>query len=217
MKEANLVLIAAMMAIVGCAPRTVLVDLEHDKAIVQSQHANNEQIRRTAEEGCNVHNRTAVAISYSCLDNYCIQKRTLFACKERSASSPGTYGVTTTAPSTTASTTTNTVTLPPPPEPQGVSWQGTGADSCGESYAMALTVTGSQVDGNFSRAGVNYTIGGTFDESTGAGSGRMGKASSGQPGPRQFAYNFARNSAGGVDGQFAVESSGACRTTFRLS
>lgn len=78
------VLIAAALILAGCQGRAVIADLEEDKVIVQHNTAAEEDgtLMRTAREGCRVHGRTPVAISSSCLDNYCINKRSLFACKE---------------------------------------------------------------------------------------------------------------------------------------
>ena len=77
-----LIFIAAIAVLLaGCQTRAVIADLEEDKVIVQATGNDMSVIRAKAREGCAIHNRYPVEISFNCLDGYCMQKNYLFACK----------------------------------------------------------------------------------------------------------------------------------------
>ena len=80
-KVAILLLLAGSLGACTAAP-AVISDLEEDKVIVQSGMGTpDHEIVAKAREGCRIHGRTAQAISYACLDDYCLRKSYLFACK----------------------------------------------------------------------------------------------------------------------------------------
>ena len=61
----------------------VIADLEEDKVVVASgMGTTDDMVQTEARKGCAMHGRYAVAISYSCLDEFCIRKRHLFACQK---------------------------------------------------------------------------------------------------------------------------------------
>ena len=79
----QVLLLLAGLALAGCATRAVISDLETDKVKVQHNNQPDDTlVMKTANDGCRIHNRYALAISSRCLDQYCINKETLFACKE---------------------------------------------------------------------------------------------------------------------------------------
>jgi hypothetical protein len=65
----------------GCATRAVIADLEDDKVIVQASGSDMTVINAEAQKGCQVHDRTAVPISHTCLNAYCTVSNYLYACK----------------------------------------------------------------------------------------------------------------------------------------
>lgn len=69
------------LAVAGCTTQAAIRDLESDKVIVQAQGGDMSVIRQEAQRGCSVHGKSAVPISQSCLDGYCMRKEYLFACK----------------------------------------------------------------------------------------------------------------------------------------
>ena len=80
MKYASAALAAGVLA--SCAP-AVIADLEEDKVVVASGMGTADgMVQEQAQKGCAIHGRHAVAISHSCLDQYCIRKRHLFACQK---------------------------------------------------------------------------------------------------------------------------------------
>ena len=77
--------IVCLLAVSGCASDAVIADLETDKVIVRAgAAAKDETVMAEAQRGCSIHNRTAKAISSSCLGQYCTYKDHLFACMEKS-------------------------------------------------------------------------------------------------------------------------------------
>ena len=82
MKYASAALAAGVLASCASAP-AVIADLEEDKVVVASGMGTTDgMVQEQAQKGCAMHGRHAVAISYSCLDQYCIRKRHLFACQK---------------------------------------------------------------------------------------------------------------------------------------
>ena len=73
----------AVLVAAACRPAPpVIADLEQDKVIIQGGLGTTiESIRAEARRGCAIHDRTPVAINESCLDDYCIRKQYLFACR----------------------------------------------------------------------------------------------------------------------------------------
>ncbi|MDE0094877.1 MAG: hypothetical protein OXS40_00660 [Gammaproteobacteria bacterium] len=66
----------------GCATEAVIVDLEDDKVVVRSGIATTEQaVKQEARRGCALHGKSAVMISYTCMDSNCFTKDVLFACR----------------------------------------------------------------------------------------------------------------------------------------
>lgn len=76
----NKVLLVAMLVLAGCATQAAVVDLETDKAVIRATGNDRAIINRTARNACRVHGKKAKAISYSCLDSYCITVDYLYAC-----------------------------------------------------------------------------------------------------------------------------------------
>jgi hypothetical protein len=74
-------LLSLAVAVSGCA-QAVIADLEEDKVIVEASGNDHSLIQAEARKGCQIHGREPVSISYSCMDQYCIRARYLFACKE---------------------------------------------------------------------------------------------------------------------------------------
>ena len=70
-----------VVALSGCATRAVISDLEEDKVKVQATGNDMSVIMAEASNGCSIHDRKPISISNRCLDNYCVTKEYLFACK----------------------------------------------------------------------------------------------------------------------------------------
>ena len=67
--------------ITGCATTAVISDLESDKVLVQGSGGDMSIINAEARRGCAIHGKTAsAAISWTCVDQYCMTKRYLYAC-----------------------------------------------------------------------------------------------------------------------------------------
>ncbi len=65
------------------ATPAVIADLEEDKVIVRSDLLTEDSdVLRKARDGCAIHDRVPVRISYTCVDEYCSQKNHLFACRD---------------------------------------------------------------------------------------------------------------------------------------
>lgn len=81
-KCVGVALAGALLASCAAAP-AVIADLEEDKVVVASGMGTTDaMVQDQAQKGCAMHGRYAVAISHGCLDQYCIQKRHLFACQK---------------------------------------------------------------------------------------------------------------------------------------
>lgn len=75
------VLLLTILAISGCATHAVISDLENDKVIVQASGSDMNIIDAEAQKGCQIHDKSAVAISSTCADGYCTKRNYLYACK----------------------------------------------------------------------------------------------------------------------------------------
>ena len=75
-------MVLALLMLAGCATNAVISDLEQDKVIVQATGNDQAVIDAKAREGCALHGRKPVAVSYRCLDGWCTQKEFLYACQE---------------------------------------------------------------------------------------------------------------------------------------
>jgi len=73
--------LGAAIFLSGCVTKAVISDLESDKVIVQATGNDMAIIMAEARRGCSMHGRVPQEVSYRCLDNYCVQKEYLFACK----------------------------------------------------------------------------------------------------------------------------------------
>jgi len=76
---ASLLLLTVFIA--GCETSAVLSDVSEDAVRVQAMGNDRAMIMPEARRGCTIYGRTPIEISYRCLDEYCIQKEYLFACK----------------------------------------------------------------------------------------------------------------------------------------
>ena len=76
-------LIGALAIFGGCAATpAVISDLEEDKVVVRSGLGTSlYDIADKAGEGCALHGRWPHPVSRTCLDEYCIRKEYLFACR----------------------------------------------------------------------------------------------------------------------------------------
>jgi hypothetical protein len=75
------VLAAVIASLAGCAGSPALLDMSQDRVIVMGNNAGDAAVRAEAARGCGTYNRTPVFMSQACADDYCIQKRYLFACR----------------------------------------------------------------------------------------------------------------------------------------
>ena len=73
------------LALCGCTPLpAVIVDLETDKVVVHKRLTTTiEEVKKTAREGCALHNRIPKHLSRICADQNCFHERHLFACVEQ--------------------------------------------------------------------------------------------------------------------------------------
>jgi hypothetical protein len=81
----TITLLAAVLALTGCATAPVITDISSEKVSVQGGTAATAQNK--AEQACNLYGgakvKEAVPLSYRCMDAYCMQRVTLFACREQ--------------------------------------------------------------------------------------------------------------------------------------
>ncbi len=87
----------AAVCLSGCEPPGML-DMSQDRVLVMGNGASSPQVQAEAARGCGMYNRTPQFMSQTCADQYCIQKRYLFACTVPGA------GTTNTPPRTSMAT-----------------------------------------------------------------------------------------------------------------
>ncbi len=82
MSKIAMVVLVSLFAM-GCAPvEPVISDINDSSLKVQSGLGTTDaMVMSKAREGCSLYNKTPVAISHQCLDQYCFRKSVLFACK----------------------------------------------------------------------------------------------------------------------------------------
>ena len=68
-------------ALSACAEAPAMLDMSQDRVIVLSNGSGRDAVQAEASRGCATYNRTPVYMSQACADQYCIQKRYLFACR----------------------------------------------------------------------------------------------------------------------------------------
>jgi hypothetical protein len=72
----------AALALAGCETTTAVTSVATDHVRVQAVGDDVAPVNATAERACALYKRKPVAMSYRCLDGYCITKEYLFACTE---------------------------------------------------------------------------------------------------------------------------------------
>ena len=77
-----LALAVMLPLLAACGTNAVISDLESDKVKVQARGGDMAVIDEEARRGCAIHGRSAVQVSYICLDQYCIRKEYLYACQD---------------------------------------------------------------------------------------------------------------------------------------
>lgn len=70
---------AAALCLSACEPPGML-DMSSDRVLVMGNGAGSAQVQAEAARGCGMYNKTPTFVSQTCADQYCIQKRYLFAC-----------------------------------------------------------------------------------------------------------------------------------------
>lgn len=76
-----LVLPLLAAALTACAEPPAMLDMSADRVIVLGNGSGEAAVRAEASRGCGTYNRVPVFMSQACGDQYCIQKRYLFACR----------------------------------------------------------------------------------------------------------------------------------------
>ena len=72
-----------VFGLIGCAPAPAVISNISDSSLeIQTGLGTTpEMLRAKAREGCGIYGKTPVSISHRCLDDYCLRKTILFACK----------------------------------------------------------------------------------------------------------------------------------------
>lgn len=76
------IVLGALLLVAACGTTAVISDIGQDKVKVVASGNDASIIGGKAIEGCAIYKKKPIALSQRCLDNYCIQKEYLFACKE---------------------------------------------------------------------------------------------------------------------------------------
>lgn len=74
-------LVLVFLGLAACAGEPAMLDMSQDRVIVMGNNADSPAVQAEAARGCAIYNRTPQYMSHACADQYCIQKRYLFACK----------------------------------------------------------------------------------------------------------------------------------------
>ena len=76
-------LVVMVVVVAGCqATPPVISEINDSSVKVQGGMGTTDQdYRSKAREGCGIYSKTEVPISHVCLDQYCLRKEVLFACK----------------------------------------------------------------------------------------------------------------------------------------
>lgn len=79
----RVLIVLTTLALAGCTtPPPVVSDISDSAVKVESMEPpGSVVIWITANKACNLYGKTAVAMSYQCISDYCIRKRYLFACQ----------------------------------------------------------------------------------------------------------------------------------------
>ncbi len=76
------VTLALGLFVTGCADTAVISQINDSSLEIQAGlGTTDDMIMAQARWGCGIYNKTPVAISRRCLDEYCFRKAVLFACK----------------------------------------------------------------------------------------------------------------------------------------
>jgi len=76
----------ACLNLLGCAAQPVVSDVNDSAVKIQANSLTNpDDVLATANETCGIYGRRAIRLSYVCLDEYCIKRNYLFACKATEA------------------------------------------------------------------------------------------------------------------------------------
>lgn len=76
----HIVVLGAALAVAGCETHAAITDIGQDKVRVQAMGDDVTPVNAQAAQACAMYKRQPRAISWRCLDGYCIHKEFLFAC-----------------------------------------------------------------------------------------------------------------------------------------
>lgn len=77
----RIMIMATVAAVAACSAPPAMLDMSQDRVIVMGNNSGQPAVRAEAARGCGLYNRTPVFMSQSCVGEYCLQKRYLFACR----------------------------------------------------------------------------------------------------------------------------------------
>jgi hypothetical protein len=200
-----------LLFLAACAAPAVISDINDSALKIQvDAWTPPSEIERRARDGCAIYEKDPVPVSYSCLDNNCMRRELLFACKAPSRGSAAT------ASGTSAVAIKQLVS--------GLfdgRWVGEGAnDGCGSPWAMEISIRDGRAKGMLWRGRAEYNFEGRLD-----GEGRLEKVlaaktavSTGIVGPRFITVNaaFAEETAD-ADYSMATTGPGLCTVAVILS
>lgn len=74
-------LMLVLTALSACADPPTFQDISADRVIVMSNGSDASVVQAEAMRGCAIYNRNPVLMSKTCTDDFCMQRRYLFACR----------------------------------------------------------------------------------------------------------------------------------------
>jgi hypothetical protein len=204
-------ILIGLVAVAACAAPAVISDINDSAIKIQvNAYTSPAEIDQRAQEGCGIYNKQPVPISQRCLDQYCVSKELLFACKDTSVSS--------------ASTLSGSLTRPKSDMKHGAydgKWTAESAeDACGLPWAMQIDVHSGEASGMLWRGKLAYNFVGSLSQD-----GRLEKilagkteSSNGLVGPRFITVNAAfQGDAARGDYSMPASGVGTCVVSFNLS
>jgi hypothetical protein len=181
----------SLLALAACAAPAVISDTSNSALRIE---ANNwtpaTEIERKAQDGCGAYKMVPVSIGMRCLDDGCVRREWLFACKPASTGFDGKWAG------------------------EGEN------DGCGSPWAMEVAVDNGMAKGMLWRGRLEYNFEGRINGEGRLDKVLAGRtaASTGLVGPRFITVNAAfQNDAAQGDYSMAAIGVGTCVVSFNLS
>lgn len=74
---------AAAVLLTACGPQPAVISDINDSSVkvLQYPRTSNQAVTAEANRGCGTYDKKAQPLSYQCMDQYCMTKQVLYACK----------------------------------------------------------------------------------------------------------------------------------------